>query len=196
MGCATCVLGVLGFLIDLNGSNDVYGNAFIAFTCFYVFFTNPWDVLGWVIPAEVYQANLRAKGVALASSMNWLAAFTITKTTPGLLLSVSEGGFGIGGTFMFFAGWGFLAWVWAVFNIHETKNMSLENMDAIFDVVGWSEYSHYAMMNLRYCFYFGPKTMFEFTHGVDGDNNEGTINRKNKAHIVDVQVVESVPDHV
>ena len=57
--------------------------------------------------------------------------------------------------------------LWGLTNIHETANITLESMDNIFGVRTFNEYIRYVWMNIKYTFYYGGKTMYEFTHGVD-----------------------------
>ena len=68
------------------------------------------------------------------------------------------------GTFFFFGAWSFFMTVWALANIHETANLTLEHMDDIFGVSTLREYGHYVFINCKYTFYFGKKTMYEYTH--------------------------------
>jgi hypothetical protein len=47
--------------------------------------------------------------------------------------------------------------------MHETMNLSLEHVDPVFGVSNFTEYCAYSIKNFKYTFYFGHKTMFEFT---------------------------------
>lgn len=54
--------------------------------------------------------------------------------------------------------------VYCLSNIHETAYLTLEHMDDIFGVGTWQDYGAYMKVNLEYTLYFGPKTMYEYTH--------------------------------
>jgi sugar porter (SP) family MFS transporter len=79
--------------------------------------------LGWTLPPEVFPNAMRAKGVALAVAVNWLSNFIVGVVTPPMLESIKYG------TFVFFACMCFLAVVWAVLLVPETKGKTLEEMD-------------------------------------------------------------------
>lgn len=90
--------------------------------------------LGWALPPEVFSTSSRAKGVALATCVNWLSNFTVGVATPPMLESI---GFG---TYVFFAVFCGLAGVWAVFFVPETMGKTLEQMDEVFgDMSGHEE---------------------------------------------------------
>lgn len=78
------------------------------------------------LPSEVFPNGTRAKGVALSTSVVWLANFIIGVIVPTM---IEKAGFG---TYVFFAGWCILAVVWAYYLVPETKGRTLEQMDEVF----------------------------------------------------------------
>ncbi|KAF2090065.1 general substrate transporter [Saccharata proteae CBS 121410] len=82
--------------------------------------------LTWALPSEVFPNSTRAKGVALSTSMVWLANFVIGVVVPTM---IADAGFG---TYVFFAIMCLLAGVWAVLLVPETKGKTLEQMDDVF----------------------------------------------------------------
>lgn len=82
--------------------------------------------LVWALPSEVYPNSLRAKGVALATATVWLSNLIIGVAVPPMLDSA---GFG---AYVFFACFCFLAGVWALLMVPETKSKSPEEMDEVF----------------------------------------------------------------
>jgi hypothetical protein len=88
--------------------------------------------------------------------------FVVAKTVPGMILPGSSTG-GLGGLFIFFAGWCFIMTLWAMFQVHETMNLSLEHVDTVFEASSWDAVGTYSMKNFWYSFYFGPQTMFQYT---------------------------------
>lgn len=160
-------LVVVGVIILQTGSvNDIQRDAITVFICFYVVsFSYSYGPIAWLYPPETFPLHIRAKGTSISTAANWLADFAVAKSVPGLLQPGSAVG-GVGGLFIFFAGWCLIMTVWAIFNIHETTNLSLEHVDEVFGVKTWSEYVEYSWKNLCYTFYYGDKTMFQYTqHG-------------------------------
>lgn len=78
------------------------------------------------MPAEIFPSSLRAKGVGLSTSSNWLNNFIIGLVTPPL---VQNTGFG---AYTFFAVFCVLSFVWTWFFVPETNGRSLEQMDHVF----------------------------------------------------------------
>ncbi|KAH6910174.1 monosaccharide transporter [Coprinopsis sp. MPI-PUGE-AT-0042] len=83
--------------------------------------------IGWVLPSEVFPLSVRSKGVALSTASNWTNNFLIGLITP-VALSISPAG-----TFMTFAVACFFAYLWSSYMVPETANVSLEEMDAVFN---------------------------------------------------------------
>lgn len=82
--------------------------------------------LGWALPPEVFPTSTRSKGVALAVAVNWISNFIIGISVPPMLESIKYG------TYIFFCCFCFLAGVWAVLLVPETKGKTLEEMDHAF----------------------------------------------------------------
>ncbi|PYH92512.1 general substrate transporter [Aspergillus ellipticus CBS 707.79] len=91
-----------------------------------VSFGASWGPVGWALPAEVFPSSLRAKGVALSTCSNWLNNFIVGLITPPL---IDDTGYG---TYVFFAVFCFLAFVWTFTFVPETKGRTLEQMDEVF----------------------------------------------------------------
>jgi len=160
-GMAICLATVGVLVLTTDPSQSGPGNAIIAFIClFIVNFAYSWGPIAWIIPAEVFPINVRAKGIALSTMSNWLANFAIAKSVPSLVL---PSGFGVGGTFLFFAGFAVVEFFWVMTHIHETSNITLEKMNQIFDVDSFSKYAAYVKHNFTYFFHFGNQSMAEYT---------------------------------
>ena len=160
-------LSVVGAIILQTGSvSDGQRDAITVFICLYVVhFSYSYGPIAWLYPPETFPLYIRAKGTSISTAANWLADFAVAKSVPGLLQPGSAVG-GVGGLFIFFSGWCLVMTVWAMFNIHETAHLSLEHVDEVFGVKTWSEYAEYSWKNVCYTFYFGEKTMFQYTqHG-------------------------------
>ncbi|OAA63460.1 General substrate transporter [Niveomyces insectorum RCEF 264] len=116
-------------------SNTAAGWAAVAMSfCFIMVYGVSYSPLGWSLPAEVYPNSKRAKGVALATCVNWLCNFTVGISTPPMIQNL---GFG---TYVFFAAFCGLSGVWAVLLVPETKGKTLEELDILFgDTSGQEE---------------------------------------------------------
>ena len=78
------------------------------------------------MPAEIFPASLRAKGMAYTSMSNWFNNFIIGLITPPL---IQKAGFG---TYIFFGVFAILSGVWTYFVVPETNGRTLEQMDDVF----------------------------------------------------------------
>ncbi|WWC60053.1 uncharacterized protein I303_102616 [Kwoniella dejecticola CBS 10117] len=85
-----------------------------------------WSPVPWALPAEVHASSRRAKGVAITTCCNWLFNFIIGLITPPMIQNIRYG------TFLFFAAFSLLSFIWTWFFCPETKGKTLEEMDAVF----------------------------------------------------------------
>lgn len=81
--------------------------------------------LGWALPAEAFSTSSRAKGVALSTAVIWLSNFIIAVAIPPMMGTIKYG------TYVFFAVMCFLAGLWAVFLVPETKGKTLEELERV-----------------------------------------------------------------
>ena len=99
----------------------------VAFLFFFMLtFGATWGPIPWAMPAEIFPASLRAKGVAYSTMSNWFNNFIIGLITPPL---VQNTGFG---TYVFFCSFSLLALIWVWFFVPETNGRTLEEMDHVF----------------------------------------------------------------
>jgi len=180
-GMAVC-LAIVGILVlTTDPSQHGPGNAIIAFIClFIVNFAYSWGPIAWIIPAEIFPINVRAKGIALSTMSNWLANFAIAKSVPSLVL---PSGFGVGGTFLFFAGFAVLEFFWVMTHIHETSGITLEKMNEIFDVDTPTKYLAYVKHNFTYFFHFGNQSMADYTDQRSGRNIQAQAQAQNTVDV-------------
>ncbi|KAJ0106939.1 general substrate transporter [Diaporthe amygdali] len=108
-------------------ANTAAGWACVAMAfCFIMVYGVSYSPLGWSLPAEVFPNSMRAKGVALATCVNWLSNFIIGIAVPPMLENIQFG------TYVFFACFCGLAGIWAVLLVPETKGKTLEEIDVLF----------------------------------------------------------------
>lgn len=79
-----------------------------------------------MVVAEVFPLGVRAKGISIGASSNWLNNFAIGQATPDMVKAMGYG------TFIFFGVMCFLGAAFVWYFVPETKNLSLEEMDEVF----------------------------------------------------------------
>uniref|UniRef100_D8PUG1 Major facilitator superfamily (MFS) profile domain-containing protein n=2 Tax=Schizophyllum commune (strain H4-8 / FGSC 9210) TaxID=578458 RepID=D8PUG1_SCHCM len=103
------------------------GWAGVAFISVYmVAFGTSWGPIAWAMPSEVFPGSIRAKGVAVSATVNWLSNFLVGLITPPLNDATPYG------SFVFYAVMTLLGLLWTYLFVPETKGRSLEDMDAVF----------------------------------------------------------------
>ncbi|KAJ4250942.1 hypothetical protein NW762_011592 [Fusarium torreyae] len=115
-------------------ANTAAGWACVAMAfAFLLVFGVSYSPLGWALPPEVFSTSQRAKGVALATCVNWLSNFTVGIATPPMLELICFG------AYIFFACFCAMAGIWAFFLVPETIGRTLEQMDEVFGDTSGSE---------------------------------------------------------
>ena len=146
------------FIIAIIGSTTSTTNrsaqsAEVAFVCFYIaFFASTWGPVAWVITGEIFPLQIRAKAMSLSVASNWLWNFGIAYASTFFVLSwfynvlipsiapyLVDPGAGNAnlGTKVFYI-WGstcFCCIIFAYFCIPETKGLSLEQVDMLYQNV-------------------------------------------------------------
>ncbi|KAM5343301.1 hypothetical protein ACJ41O_014267 [Fusarium nematophilum] len=110
--------------------------AAVAFVCIYIFFfASTWGPLAWVVTGEIFPLKTRAKSLSLTTATNWLLNWAIAYSTP-YLVNYGDGYANLQSK-IFFVWFGAcflcIAFVW--FFIYETKGLSLEQVDQLYEEV-------------------------------------------------------------
>lgn len=90
-------------------------------------FAMTWGPLAWVVSAEVFPLDMRAKGMSISSAVNWLMNFTVALTTPIMFDNIGYK------TYLVFMAFCIVGFIYSVFILPELKGLSLEEVDAIFN---------------------------------------------------------------
>jgi MFS transporter, SP family, sugar:H+ symporter len=110
--------------------------AAVSFVCIYIFFfAATWGPLAWVVTGEIYPLKTRAKSLSMTTATNWLLNWAIAYSTPYL---VNHGrGYANLQSKIFFVWFSacFLCIAFVYFFIYETKGLSLEQVDQLYEKV-------------------------------------------------------------
>ncbi|KAL8280272.1 hypothetical protein RQP46_007386 [Phenoliferia psychrophenolica] len=132
------LVGVIGVTIGFNKTQLVNGaevpinlsavNAQVAFIAIFIFFfASTWGPGAWVLIGEIFPLPMRARGVALSTSSNWLWNTIITVITP-YMVGKDKGNLK-SSVFFIWGGLCACALVYSYFLVPETKGLSLEQID-------------------------------------------------------------------
>jgi SP family galactose:H+ symporter-like MFS transporter len=80
----------------------------------------------WTVINEVFPAHLRGRGVAIATAINWLAAWVVAQTFLSLVSAITTQG-----TFLLFAGFCVVTFFYVRFFVPETKGKTLEEVQVM-----------------------------------------------------------------
>jgi hypothetical protein len=93
---------------------------------FAIFFGFSWGPVAWITVAEVFPLGLRAKGVSIGASSNWLNNFAVALSTPDFVKKASYGAYIFLGLMCVFGA----LYVW--FGVPETAGRTLDEIDQLF----------------------------------------------------------------
>jgi sugar porter (SP) family MFS transporter len=126
MSASLLTVGVAALIFPVN-SSTLFVMAMAAFIVFTNTFSATWGPVLWVILAEIFPLAIRGSAMAIATLFNWLAAFLVSLTFPGLTALAGAGAiylaYGAASVVIF-------PIVWRM--VPETKERSLESLEAEF----------------------------------------------------------------
>jgi SP family sugar:H+ symporter-like MFS transporter len=123
------VVAIVGTILPTD-QNAV--KAMIAFICIYIFwFASTWGPGCWVVIGEIFPIPIRSRGVALSTASNWLWNCIIAVVTP-YLVGTDQANLGPKVFFIWMTTCG-LCIIYAYFLVPETKGLSLEQVDKMFE---------------------------------------------------------------
>ncbi|OIW29201.1 glucose transporter-like protein [Coniochaeta ligniaria NRRL 30616] len=134
------VLGTTTTGQDAEGNILVYNvaaqKAGVAFVCIFIFFfASTWGPLGWVVTGEIFPLKFRAKGLSMTTATNWLLNWAIAYSTP-YLVNYGDGYANLQSKIFFiWFGCCFLCIAFTYFFIYETKGLTLEEIDTMYQEV-------------------------------------------------------------
>jgi hypothetical protein len=113
----------------LQGVVTRNGWGYLAMVCVYLnafIICATWQGITWTYASEIFPLDIRMLCVSLTTADTWLGSFIIARSTPYM---ISDLGYG---AYFFFASILVAMGVWSFFFVPETKGISLEEMDALF----------------------------------------------------------------
>ncbi|KAH9815799.1 general substrate transporter [Melampsora americana] len=136
------LIAILGIVLP---STDLSGQyALIALVCIFIGgFAATWGPLVWVVTSEIFPLAIRAKAMSLSTAASWGINFAIGYATP-FMIDDGPGKAGLGSrVFFIWSGCCLLGVVFTFFCIPETKGLSLEQVDDVYQnssIVGSDRY--------------------------------------------------------
>lgn len=121
-------------IVGVAGSGQAAKQCLVAFSCIFIaFFAATWGPTAWVVVGELFPLRTRAKSVALCAASNWLWNWAIAFATP-YMVEPDKGNLG-SKVFFIWGGCNFLCFLFAWYSIYETKGLSLEEVDELYEKV-------------------------------------------------------------
>lgn len=133
MSTSQLVVAIVGVATDSDSSKKVL----VAFSCIFIaFFAATWGPCAWVVIGELYPLRTRAKSVSLCMASNWLWNWAIAYATP-YMVDKDKGNLGTS-VFFIWGGCNLICFIFAWALIYETKGLSLELVDELYEKVGFA----------------------------------------------------------
>ncbi|KAK6810447.1 hypothetical protein RU639_013779 [Aspergillus parasiticus] len=148
-------MGVSQYIVSACGAATPTSNftsqcAQFAFICIYIsFFASTFGPCAWVVTGEVFSLQTRAKGLSMTTAANWFFNWLLSYITPyltGALNPIQSNVFWI---------WGSFCWIAFVFTftmIYETKGLSLEQVNELYENVSkaWKSPSYRSELRMMF----------------------------------------------
>ncbi|KAF8471318.1 general substrate transporter [Kalaharituber pfeilii] len=131
-----CIAQFIVAIVGVTTTSVVANKVLIAFVCIYIFFfACSWGPVAWVVTGELFPLKVRAKALSITTATNWLLNFAIGYATPYLVDS-GKGNANLGSkVFFIWGGCCFICMVFVYMFIYETKGLSLEEIDELYETV-------------------------------------------------------------
>ncbi|CCH41816.1 Hexose transporter 2 [Wickerhamomyces ciferrii] len=139
-------------IIGATTNSDAANKCMIAFTCtFIAFFASTWGTGAWVVTGEIFPLRTRAKSIAMSTASNWLWNFAIAFATPYLVDDAPGSARLKSNVFFIWGGCNFLCILFAWALVYETKGLSLEDVDDLYEKIprAWKS-KHYVPVEHKF----------------------------------------------
>lgn len=134
-----CVCQFIVASVGITEKSLIANKVLIAFVCFYIFFfACSWGPVAWVVTGEMFPLKVRAKALSITTATNWVLNFAIGYATP-YLVDPGNGNANLGvKVFFIWGGCCFICMLFVYSFIYETKGLSLEEIDELYETVSWA----------------------------------------------------------
>ncbi|CAK7221909.1 hypothetical protein SBRCBS47491_004690 [Sporothrix bragantina] len=110
------------------GGGSPGGQAALAMIYIYIIANSAsWTSIPWIFAAEVFPTRIRSFAMMFPTATQYLGQFVVVYSLPYMVNSIKYG------TYLFYAAWIVVGFVFTYFLVPETKGVSLEDMDLLFD---------------------------------------------------------------
>ncbi|UKZ48227.1 hypothetical protein TrVGV298_002463 [Trichoderma virens] len=112
-----------------SGSTQITAGGYAAVVMIYVYAIGwcfSWAGIPWIYAAEIFPLRIRSPCISLCVAIHWIMNFVIARSVPYMITNIGYG------TYFLFAAFMTIAIPWVFFSVPETKNVSLEDIDALF----------------------------------------------------------------
>ncbi|KAI4644972.1 hypothetical protein J4E93_005771 [Alternaria ventricosa] len=120
-------LVLVGISYHMDSLSATLGTYFTGLILYELFFGS-YAALTWVIPSEVYPTYLRSYGMTTSTGWLFLSSFIVTYNFTGMQNTFTKTGLALG----FYGGIAVLGWFYQIFFMPETKDLTLEEIDQLF----------------------------------------------------------------
>ncbi|KAL9273212.1 Hexose carrier protein HEX6-like protein [Drosera capensis] len=132
------IIGII-LALHLKDHGDLEkGYAYFVLVLVYIFaagFGLSWGPLGWLVPSEIFQMEIRSAGMSIFVAVSFFFTFAVAQTFLAMLCSFKSG------IFFFFGAWVALMTAFVYWLLPETGNIPIEKMDQIWkDHWFWSKF--------------------------------------------------------
>ncbi|EHK23363.1 uncharacterized protein TRIVIDRAFT_86782 [Trichoderma virens Gv29-8] len=122
------VLIGVAYQIPIDTNLQAAEGLYLSGLIIYMMFFGSYACLTWVVPSEVYPTYLRSYGMTTSDALLFLASFIVTYNFTAMEDAMTRTGLTLG----FYGGIAFIGEIYQIFFMPETKDKTLEEIDAVF----------------------------------------------------------------
>ncbi|KAH0529714.1 hypothetical protein TsFJ059_004424 [Trichoderma semiorbis] len=122
------VLIGVAYQIPIDTNLQAAEGLYLSGLIIYMMFFGSYACLTWVVPSEVYPTYLRSYGMTTSDALLFLASFIVTYNFTAMEDAMTRTGLTLG----FYGGIAFVGEIYQIFFMPETKDKTLEEIDAVF----------------------------------------------------------------
>ncbi len=124
-------IGAYVKIANPSASGSVSGGGYAAIVMIYVYAVGWCFSFGgvpWIIASEIFPLRIRSVCISICAATHWIFNLMIARASPYMLQNIGYG------TYFLFAACTTISVPWVYFFVPETRNLSLEEVDHLFEV--------------------------------------------------------------